>query len=102
MISEQDLELEIGSEAFSDLTTDEISHITSTYGDIKQAGMKAFELLWKKFKPTYRMGKMYEKESEKYSNYRELYLLYSKSLGAGRTTSKVQNFVLERNKWVDV
>ncbi len=101
-MTEQDLEREVGSEAFSDLTSDEVSYIVGTFSDIKQAGMKAFEILWKKFKPTYRMGKLYEKDSEKYQNYRELYLLYTQTLGAGRTTSKVQNFVIKRNKWVDV
>ena len=102
MLNEQDLELEIGGEAFSDLTSDEISYIVSRYSDVKLAGMKAFEILWKKFKPTYRMGKLYERESDKYQNYKELYLLYSRTLGAGRTTSKVSNFVVERNKFVDV
>jgi hypothetical protein len=87
MINEQDLMIEIGGEAFADLSTDEVDYITENYSDVKQAGMKAFEILWKKFKPTYRMGKLYEKESERYSTYKDIYLLYSKSLGAGRTTS---------------
>ena len=99
-MTEQDLELEIGGEALSDLTSDEITYIVTTFSDIKQAGMKAFELLWKKFKPTYRMGKLYERESEKYQNYKEVYLLYSKMVSAGRSTSTISNKVINRNLWV--
>jgi len=100
-MTEDTLELEIGSEAFDDLTSSEVTFIINKYGDVKQAGMKAFELLWKKFKPTYRLGKLYEKESEKYAAYKEIYMMYASQLGAGRITSSVENTKLKRNTWVE-
>jgi len=99
-MTEDDLKLEIGSEAFEDLTLSEVAFIVGKYSDVKQAGMKAFELLWKKFKPTYKMGRLYERESEKYTVYRNLYMMYSSQLGAGRSTSSVNNVKLKRNTWL--
>jgi hypothetical protein len=98
-MTEEVLKLEIGSEAFSNLTSAEVAHIVEKYSDVKLAGMKAFELLWKKFKPTYRMGKLYEEESDKYQAYKEMYLLYTKQLGAGIHTSKLTNVNVKRGLW---
>ncbi|MCK4521998.1 MAG: hypothetical protein KAU20_05475 [Nanoarchaeota archaeon] len=98
-MTEEQLKLEIGSEAFLDLTPDEVAHFISEYSDIKLAGMKVFELLWKKFKPTYRMGKLYEKESDRYKAYKEIFLQYVKQLSVGIHTGSSQANIIERSKW---
>ena len=98
-MTEEQLKLEIGSEAFLDLTPAEILHITGNYSDMKMAGMKAFELLWKKFKPTYRMGKLYEKESDRYEAYKEIYFTYLRQVSVGVRAGKTHVNVIERDKW---
>lgn len=99
-MTEEQLKLEIGSEAFTHLTPEEVACITSGYSNVKLAGMKAFELLWKKFKPTYRMGKLYEKESDRYVAYKEIYLQYVKQLSSGIHTGNSQSSAIERSKWL--
>lgn len=80
-----DLLLEIGSEAFADLTTDEINAIVAKYSStqVKLGGMKAFELLMKKFKSNYRMGRMYEHLSQKFEAYRKTFYWYTQHVSAG-------------------
>jgi len=80
--------LEIGSVAYGDLTSAEVAALCAKYSStsIKLAGMHSFELLWKKFQPTYRMGKTYEALSDKYENYRKIYVHYTQSVGAGVIT----------------
>ena len=102
-ITNTDLMLEIGSEAYKDLTTDEINAIIGRYdiSQIRLAGMKAFELLTKKFKPTYRMGKTYKALSDKYQAYRKVYEWYCNVVGAGRNTGPETTTIrpLSRYKW---
>lgn len=83
-ITDSQLKLEIGSEAYSELTSDEVSSLLSTYNSAKEAGMKTFELLMKKFQSTYRMGKAYEKLSDKFENYRRIYNWYAQQVSAGK------------------
>lgn len=84
-----ELLLEIGSQAFDDLTETEISHLTSNYKSTQTqlAGMKAFDLLRKKFRPNYRMGRTYEDLSDKYRFYDELYKEYTRNVSAGKNAS---------------
>jgi len=86
---ESTLLLEIGSEALSELSTDEKEALLARYTDAQAsvAGLKAFGLLMKKFQPNYRMGKMYEDLSDKYEAYRRIYNLYCQNINAGRTGS---------------
>jgi len=81
-----ELLLEIGSRAYDDLTTTEKNAIITTYSSsqLRLAGMKAFELLWKKFQPNYKMGKTFEALSDKYEAYHKIFLWYTKQVGAGR------------------
>jgi len=98
-MTEEQLRLEIGSEAFSNLTPEEVSYIVGKYSNVKLAGMKAFELLWKKFKPSYRMGKLYEEESERYLAYKEIYLQYVRQLSSGVHKSGSRGGTVRRDKW---
>jgi hypothetical protein len=81
-----ELLLEIGSKAYADLTTQEIHAIVTTYSSEqkKMAGMKAFELLWKKFQANYKMGRMYEAESQKYEAYHKIFVWYTQQVQAGK------------------
>ena len=75
--------LEIGSEAYNNLTSDEATAICSNVDSVAYGAMKAFELLWKKFKPTYRLGKMYKKESDRYEAYYRMFCWYTRQIKAG-------------------
>jgi len=104
MITEKDLLLEIGSEAYNDLTAEERELIIRTYetSQIKQAGMKAFDLLRKKFKCTYRMGRMYEALSEKYRAYESIWKSYLKQVRAGKTAKDTgKEYNVERYKFLE-
>ena len=100
-MTQDDLKMEIGSEAYSDLSDEEVAFIVNNYDDVKLAAMKSFEILWKKFQPTYRLGRLYEASSDKYLNYRSLYVHYSNMLGVGRSTSAIMNVVVRRGKFLD-
>ena len=88
--------LEIGSEAYNELTDDERTSLLNSYTNAqsKLAGMRAFELLMKKFQPTYRMGRMYEDLSAKYEHYRRMYMMYAQAVKAGKLGKTVGD---ERN-----
>ncbi len=101
---EATLLLEIGSEALSELSTDEKEAILARYTDAQAsvAGLKVFSILMKKFQPNYRMGKMYEDLSQKYDAYRQIYNLYCLNLNAGRTTKPAKGtprYDVEKNKY---
>ena len=84
-ISTADLKMEIGSEAYAELYSEEVIHICQKYDsdEILLAGQKAFEILYKKFQPNYRMGRMYENLSDKFQAYKEIYDRYARSVNAG-------------------
>jgi hypothetical protein len=101
-LSENELMVEIGSEAYSELTDREITAILNMFSSsqVKLAGMKSFELLMKKFQPTYRMGRMYEQLSAKFDAYAKIYSWYTQRMGSGKiakTTGTERN--IERYKW---
>lgn len=78
------LKIEVGERAWGLLTADEQTAILTGSGtNLALAGMRTFELLWKRFKPTYRMGKIYQADSDRYEEYYKMYCQYAKSLGAG-------------------
>lgn len=87
-ITDAQLKLEVGSEAYNELTSDEVSSLLSAYDNARLAGMKTFELLMKKFQPTYRMGRMYEKLSEKFEHYWKIYNWYAQSMGSGKLANE--------------
>ena len=97
--------LEIGSVAYGDLSASEIAALLALYSNSqnKIAGMHSFEILKKKFLPTYRMGKTYEKLSDKFENYRRIYNDYAQTVGAGRTTGSATELAdqetIDRNKF---
>lgn len=103
MLTELELGNEIGAVALGDLSKDEITYICETATTQAQAGQLAFSLLWKKYKPTYRLGKLYKKDGDKYENYRRLFLHYSRTSSAGKVgvpTSTITETVVDRYKWV--
>ena len=85
-MDESTLLLEVGSEALSELTTDEKSAILNRYTNtqVKFAGMKTFDVLRKKFQPNYRMGRMYESLSQKFEFYNRMYTQYARDIRAGK------------------
>lgn len=109
-MTESTLLLEVGSEALLDLTTAEKTAILALFTDaqVRQAGMKTFDLLRKKFLPTYKMGSSYEELSAKYKSYDKRYKEYAQSVNAGKlaVTPTATDFTdetaypLERYKWV--
>lgn len=88
-MTEDEILLEIGSQAYSDLTETEINSLITNYSSSQKsvAGMKAFDLLRKKFRPTYRMGRTYKDLSDKYKFYDMLYKEYAATTDAGKVTS---------------
>jgi len=84
-----ELLLEIGSEAYADLSDSEIVALCAKYSATysSHAGLHAFQLLMKKFKATYRMGKTYEKLSDKFESYRRIYNWYCGRVKAGKVTA---------------
>lgn len=103
-MQENDLLLEVGSEALNDLSDEEKIAILNRYesGQETLAALKVFSILMKKFKPTYRMGKMYEDLSAKYERYRDLYNLYARMVRAGRVGEDPDNITkydVKRWKW---
>ena len=78
------LKAEVGERAWGLLETDEQTAILTGCGsNLALAGMRTFELLWKRFKPTYRMGKIYQADSDRYEEYYKMYCKYANSTGAG-------------------
>jgi len=65
--------------------------------------MHSFELLTRKFMSTYRMGKTYEKLSEKYWQYDKIFVRYTQSIGAGAVTATAAEIAaqeaLEKDKF---
>ena len=84
-----ELLLEIGSEAYSDLAAVEITALCAKYSAAQaaQAGLHSFQLLMKKFQATYKMGKTYEKLSDKYNAYTKVYNWYCGRVNAGSVTA---------------
>ena len=78
--------LEVGSEALSELSSDEKSAILAAYTDaqVMLASMKVFKLLARKYKPNYRMGRMYENLGKKFETYDRLYKEYARNVRAGK------------------
>ena len=90
-ITTNKLMLEIGSEAYNLLTSEERDAICNSVSSATLGGLKAFELLWKKFKPSYRMGRMYEADSERYEAYYKMYCHYVQQVKAGKN-NKPSNY----------
>lgn len=88
-MTSNELLLEIGQGAYDDLSASEIAALCEKYSAAysSHAGLHAFQLLMKNFKATYRMGKTYEKLSEKYKSYKETYNWYASRIKAGKITA---------------
>lgn len=88
-MTETELLLEIGSEAYADLDPREIAALCNKYSAAhsRKAGLHAFQLLKKKFMPSYRMGKTYEALSEKFEAYTQVYNWYCATVSAGTITA---------------
>ncbi len=91
MITETELRLEIGDVAYGNLTEEERNFIVQQSDSVALGGLKAFELLMKKYKPSYKMGKMYCDNSSLYERYRDMFYLYSRQFQAGTSTSKLES-----------
>lgn len=103
-MDEINLILEVGSDALDELSTTEKSAILAKYsnGDESIAALHVFKILMRKFKPTYRMGRMYEALSDKYVAYKDLYEHYARSVLAGKLAKDVDDIAkydVERWKW---
>ena len=81
-LTENDLKLEVGTEGWEELTTDEQNSLLS-YSSLTLAALKAFDLLRKKYRPTYRLGRAYEDLSSKYEHYAALYREYQRRVAVG-------------------
>jgi hypothetical protein len=91
-----ELLLEIGSKAYDDLDPRERTALMGKYtlAQTRIAGLHAFQILMKKFQPTYRMGKTYENLSEKFVAYRNIYNWYCQTVSAGTiATADIDNEV---------
>jgi hypothetical protein len=88
-MTSDELLLEIGSEAYAELSTSEQTAIAAKYtvAQTRMAGLHAFQLLMKKFRPSYRMGKTYEALSQKFEAYRQIYNWYCQTVKAGKVTA---------------
>jgi len=81
---EEQVKNEVGARAWDLLSDDEQAHVLiSSDSSIALAGMLTFEILWKRFKPTYRLGKLYQAESDRYQEYHRIYCSYAAKVGAG-------------------
>jgi hypothetical protein len=103
-LTEYQIIAEVGSTAWDKLTDTEKAAVLSLAGNsASTAGMRVFELLWKKFRPTYKMGKLYEKDSEMYEQYYKMYCLYARSTGAGSVYDPDNNrTVPDPDQWRDL
>ena len=104
-MDELTLILEVGSEALDELSDTEKNAILANYtnAQVKYAGMKVFDILRKKFLPTYRMGRMYEELSAKFEKYDRLFKEYCQAMNAGKLGTDpddIDNYDIERWKWV--
>ena len=95
-ITPTDLLLEIGSEAYERLTAAEVASICQRVSDTTNGGMLAFELLWKKYKPTFKAGKMYVRESDRYETYFRIYNWYCQKVKAGKTSTATEDSPVEQ------
>jgi hypothetical protein len=103
--------LEVGEEAMNELSDNEQGLILNLYDDseARVAAMRVFDILRKKFKPSYRMGSFYEDRAAKYRAYDNLYKEYASSVGAGKLGAAITDVEIEvpvhhandidRNKW---
>lgn len=84
-----DLLLEIGEEAYNELALVERNAIAAKYSvaQTRMAGLHSFQLLMKKFRPHYRMGKTYEALGDKFKSYKETYNWYCQTVKAGKITA---------------
>ncbi len=87
------LKTEIGSEAFAELDEDEVAYICKSFtsDQIYQAAQKAFEILWKKFRPNYRMGRSFKALSDKYQTYYNIYLHYCRRLSGSVVSADTED-----------
>ena len=84
-----DLLLEIGEEAYGEMSIAERNAIAAKYtvAQTRMAGLHAFQLLMKKYKANYRMGKVYESLGDKFDAYRKIYNWYCQTVKAGSITA---------------
>lgn len=95
--------LEIGEEPLAELTPAEKTAILTAFTDtqVRPAAIKVFDLLRKKYKANYRMGRMYENLSDKYSYYEKLYHEYLSNTGAGRNASSTSTETSDPRKFLE-
>lgn len=94
-----ELSLIIGEEAFLTLSETERNAIAAkfTVAQTQLAAMASFDLLRKKFQPSYKMGRLHEASSEKFLFYDKLYKEYASTLNAGRRKPPV---IVRKNPFV--
>lgn len=94
----ENLLLEVGAQALEDLSTDEEDAILDKYenGQETLAGLHVFSLLSKKFKHDYRMGRMYQYESQKYKAYTRIYHEYLATIKAGKYKKQEDSYDVGR------
>ncbi len=93
-VTSTELKIEIGATAYDELDSDEIGYICGNSASIAFAGLKAFEILMKKYKPSYKMGKLFCNDGDKYKAYRDMFVMYSRQFSAGTLKSKSDSDVI--------
>lgn len=103
-MDENNLIFEVGSDAVDELSATEKMLVLSTFSNGQEtlAGMRVFSLLMKKYKATYKMGRTYERLSEKYEHYKSLYNMYARNVAAGKVGADpddIDSYDVSRTKW---
>jgi len=93
MVSLDALRLEIGKEAYSLLDDEDIMSICQKSPNVTYAAMLAFKLLYRNFQPSYRLGRMYQAESDRYEAYYRMYQEYARQVRAGKSCVKTDTEV---------
>jgi len=83
-----ELKVEIGEEAFNELSDDEKDYALEQNDEVSICALKAFEILMKKFRPAYKMGKFYCDDASKFSVYERMYKMYSSQFSAGASVGR--------------
>jgi len=86
--------LEITEDVWAELSAAEQAGLLTKYGDtqVLLCAKHVFDLLRKKFKPNYRMGKMYEDLAEKYKFYDRMFKEYCQRVNAGYTSTAPDDY----------
>ena len=81
-LEESALRLEVGTEGWEELTEEERTYLLG-FSSLTLAALRAFDLLRKKYRPTYRLGRTWEDLDAKYRRYEALFREYRLRVAQG-------------------